>query len=92
MSVRRKHMSGAARQPKSYTIEPEVNDYISETKGNLSASQRVNELLTKAIELEQRAALALEAQMFFAMVPPSERGEEKAFRKASIRAITRGES
>ena len=79
------------RMAKSFTIDPEVNRFVEATKGERSASERVNELLRRAIVEEQNEKLELEAAAFFAGVPPSEREEAKAFRKASIRAITRDE-
>ncbi len=35
------------RIPKSFTIEPEISKYVDETKGERSASDRVNDLLRR---------------------------------------------
>src|SRR5882762_1259125 len=43
----------AMRIAKSLTIEPEISSYVDETKGDRSASERVNELLRRAMVQEQ---------------------------------------
>jgi hypothetical protein len=79
------------RLAKSFTIDPEVSNFVDTTRGQKSASERVNELLRRAILEEQHERLEIEAAAFFANVPKAEREEARAFRKASIRAITRDE-
>jgi len=37
------------RIPKSFTLDPEVSNYVDETKGEQSASDRVNDLLRRAM-------------------------------------------
>ena len=37
------------RVAKSYTIDPDVSEYVDETKGQRSASERVNKLLRLAM-------------------------------------------
>ena len=74
---------------KTYSIEPDIGEYVSSTKGEASASERVNELLRRAILDEKYERLEMEAAAFFAGVSKAEREEAGAFRKASVRAITR---
>ena len=53
------------RISKSFTIEPEVSEYVMKTKGEQSASERVNALLRRAMLQEQEEALEAEAAAFF---------------------------
>lgn len=54
-----------------------------------SRSERVNELLRRAILEEQYEALAREAAEFFSAPGKSERTEGKAFAAASLRSMAR---
>ena len=76
------------RTSKSFTIDPEIDEYVSSTKGNGSASERVNELLKRAILLEQNEKLESEAAAFYAG-SPEPRAEAKAFQKAALRTLNR---
>ena len=76
------------RIPKSFTIEPVISNYVDETKGERSASDRVNELLRLAMIQEQYERLGAEAAEFFAGAN-SERAEAKEFQKASLRTLGR---
>lgn len=76
------------RMAKSFTIDAEVNDYVVSTKGKRSASERVNELLRRAILEEQYQRLEAEAATFFADSRTGRQGA-RAFQKASIRTLTR---
>lgn len=76
------------RLAKSFTIEPDINTYVDETKGERSASERVNELLRRAMLLEQHERLAAEAAEFFADAD-LERTETRALQKASLRTFGR---
>jgi hypothetical protein len=76
------------RLPKSFTIEPDLNNYVDQTKGEGSASDRVNELLRRAMLQEQYDKLEAEAAEFFADAKP-DRTETKAFQKASLRSFGR---
>jgi len=80
--------SSNSKLPKSYTIEPEVNNYVEATKGGLSASKRVNELLKRAITQEQYEQLEREAAQFFA-AETGDRAETKALQRAFRRALER---
>jgi hypothetical protein len=82
-------MSSATRMAKSFTIEPEINDYVSSTKGEHSASERVNELLHRAIQLEKYERLEREAETFFSAVGEKERAGTRAFQKAALRTFER---
>jgi hypothetical protein len=84
-----KHMSSSSRITKSFTLEPEVTDYVARTKGAQSASERVNQLLKRAMLQERYDRLEAEAEAFFASVKDTERKETRAFQVASIRSITR---
>jgi hypothetical protein len=76
------------RISKSFTIEPDISNYVDETKGQQSASDRVNELLRLAIVQEQYQRLEAEAAEFFSDVQ-TDRSETKDFQKASLRTLGR---
>jgi Arc/MetJ family transcription regulator len=77
------------RQAKSFTISDEILIEIANTKGTGSTSERVNELLRRALELERRERLELEAAEFFRNDKDSVR-ERVAYQKASKEALSRG--
>jgi hypothetical protein len=74
---------------KSFTIDPEINEYVSSTKGSNSASERVNELLRRAIRVEKYERLEAEAQAFFGTTAENERAETWAFQSAALRTFDR---
>ena len=74
------------RISKSFTIDPDVSSYIDETKGEQSASDRVNELLRRAIVHEQYERLEAEAAEVFSCAN-SDRTEAREFQKASLRTL-----
>ena len=76
------------RLAKSFTIDAELSDYVVQTKGRRSASDRVNELLRRAVLQEQNDRLEAEAAKFFAHAK-NDRAETKAFQKASLRTFSR---
>jgi hypothetical protein len=76
------------RISKSFTIDPEISNYVDETKGQQSASDRVNELLRLAMVQEQYQRLEAEAAEFFADAQ-TDRSETKDFQKASLRTLGR---
>lgn len=88
-----KYMRISNRLAKSFTLEREINEYVTRTKGEHSASERVNQLLKRAMQQELYANLEAEAEEFFVSVKDKdkdkERRENHAFQVASIRAITR---
>ncbi len=76
------------RLAKSFTIEPDINEYVDETKGDRSASERVNELLRRAMIQEQYDTLEAEAAEFFSD-SKADRAVTRAFQKASLRTFGR---
>ena len=76
------------RLAKSFTIEADINEYVDETKGDRSASDRINELLRRAVIQEQYARLEAEAAEFFGD-KKANRAEARAFQKASLRTFGR---
>jgi hypothetical protein len=76
------------RIAKSFTIEPDLSTYVDKTKGQRSASERVNELLRRAMLQEQSERLAAEAAQFFAE-PQTGRAETNHFQRASLRTFSR---
>jgi hypothetical protein len=77
------------RIPKTFTVEESVLAVVERTKGDRSASERVNELLKLALELEQHDQLECEAARFYSSTSQKDRREECAFAKASLRSLTR---
>jgi Flp pilus assembly protein TadD len=71
---------------KSFTIEPEINEYVDETKGDRSASDRANELLRRAMLQEQYDRREAEAEAFFSDAK-GDRDEARSFPKASLQSI-----
>lgn len=82
-------MRQARRQTKSFTIEAGVFAYVQRTRGRSSASERVNQMLKRAIHAERAAQLEREAAEFFADQSPVERRERKAFQRAARRVCAR---
>jgi hypothetical protein len=76
------------RISKSFTIEPDISSYVDETKGDRSASDRVNQLLRLAMIQEQYHRLEAEAADFFAEAQEG-RTESKALQKAALRTLGR---
>lgn len=77
------------RQAKSFTISEEILTEIASTKGAESTSERVNELLRRALELERRERLEVEAAEFFANERADSVRERGAYQKASREALSR---
>lgn len=79
------------RLAKSFTIEPDLNEYVEETKGDTSASERINRLLRRAMIQEQYDKLEAEAAEFFAdtATTGTDRAETKSFQSASLRTFGR---
>jgi predicted CopG family antitoxin len=77
------------RQARTFTISHDILEEISSTKGARSTSERVNELLKRALDLERREALEQQAAEFFAGEDAKAGEERAAFRKASKRALSR---
>lgn len=77
------------RVPKTFTVEESVLAVVERTKGDRSASERVNELLKLALELERRDELEREAALFYSSTSEEDRQEERVFQKASLRSFAR---
>ena len=78
------------KQARSFTISKDILEAIADTKGSVSASERVNELLRRALELEQRERLEQEAAEFFTKKKDEHSARERAaFRKASKQSLSR---
>ncbi len=79
------------RKTTSFTIEETVLAALKNTSGKRSVSERVNELLKRALEQERQERLEREAAAFFAKQTAEEREETRAFQKASLQTLTREE-
>ncbi len=77
-----------SRKTQSYSLDPEIVSQIQRSKGEASASERVNQLLAYALEMERKASLSQEAAEFFAGAP-DDRLERRAFQKAGIKSWAR---
>lgn len=74
---------------KSFTIDPEIDEYVAATKGERSASERVNELLRRAMTLERDEKLEAEAAAFFAVAQGRHRKGTLDFQRAALRTFER---
>ena len=81
-------MRSATKKTRSYSLDPDVLSEVNRTKGDASASERVNQLLKFALEAERRASLSQEAAQFFSTAP-DDREERRALQKATIRSWAR---
>ncbi|MGA8689879.1 MAG: hypothetical protein WB662_08250 [Methyloceanibacter sp.] len=81
-------MVSPVRKTRSFSLDPEVIAELDRTKGDDSASERVNQLLKLALETERKADLWREAEEFFSNAP-DDRHERRAFQKAGLRTLTR---
>jgi hypothetical protein len=81
-------MANPARKTRSFSLDTNVLAEVDKTKGDDSASERVNQLLKLALETERKADLWREAEEFFNNAP-DDRQERAAFEKASLRTLTR---
>jgi hypothetical protein len=88
VSVGTSYEIDAVRLTKSFTLDAEINEYVDTTKGDRSASERVNELLRRAMLEERYEQLEAEAAAFFAHAA-GDRSEAKAFQKAASRTFDR---
>jgi len=82
-------MSVATRSSRSFTIDQSILDYVQRTRSHRSRSERVNELLRRAIAQEQAEALDKEAGEFYTAPGEKDRSESRAFAAASRRTLTR---
>jgi len=82
-------MKTATKTAKTLTLDTSTVEYVTATKGESSTSERVNELLRRAIVQEQYERLEREAAEFFATAPEQDREEAKAFQSATVRTLAR---
>jgi hypothetical protein len=82
-------MKKTTRTIKSYTIDPEIGEYVASTKGERSASERVNSLLRRAIIQERDEKLEAEAAAFFASARGRRRKGTSDFQEAALRMFDR---
>ncbi len=75
------------RIPKTLTVEESLLAEVERTRGDASTSERVNELLARALDLERQDNLEREAARFYSGM--RDRREERSFQKASLRSIAR---
>ena len=75
------------RIPKTLTLEESLLAEVERSKGARSTSERVNQLLKRALDLEQEDELEREAARFYSSA--NNRREERSFQKASLRSIAR---
>jgi hypothetical protein len=78
----------AARKTRSFSLDPDVLSEVERTKGQVSASERVNRLLKLALEVERKTDLYQEAAEFFRGAA-DDREERQAFRNAGNREAWR---
>jgi Arc/MetJ family transcription regulator len=81
-------IQSAIRKTRSFSLDQEVLAEVERTKGSVSASERVNQLLRYALETERKASLHQEAAQFFSG-EPNDRAERRAFQKAGVKSWSR---
>ena len=81
-------MKLALRKTRSFSLDPDVLSEVERTKGQASASERVNHLLKYALDMERKASLFQEAAQFF-KTAPDDREERRAFQKANLQTWMR---
>jgi hypothetical protein len=86
---RKSRRQTATKANKTFSLDKQILAEIKRTKGPASESERVNNLLKYALDLEKRAALHEEAAAFFSM-SPEDRDERRAYEQATISSWARG--
>jgi len=81
-------MRTASKAIKTFSLDKEVLAEVKRTKGAGSESERVNNLLRFALDLERKASLYKEAAGFFRRTP-DDRRERRAYEAAAIRSWAR---
>lgn len=81
-------MRQAVRKTRSFSLDQDVLSEVERTKGDTSASERVNQLLKYALETERKASLYQEAAQFFGD-GAKDRQERRVFQKAGIKSWSR---
>ena len=81
-------MRATTKANKTFSLDKEIVAEVKRTKGGRSESERVNNLLQFALEMEKKAALYEEARTFFTG-DPDDRHERRAFASASVASWAR---
>lgn len=81
-------MRTTLRKTRTFSLDPDVLTEVERTRGNASASERVNHLLKTALEMERKSALAEEAAEFYNSAP-EDRQERRAFQRAGLKSWSR---
>jgi len=81
-------MRVAIKATKTFSLDRDILASVKRTKGTASESERVNQLLRSALDLERKAASDREAADFFAGAP-KDRKERRAFQKTSTKSLAR---
>jgi len=82
-------MMSNMRKPISFTIDSNLLAEIANGKGRESTSERVNNLLHRALDMERQEDLERQAVEFFRTETRESKQERTAYQKASKRAISR---
>jgi hypothetical protein len=82
-------MATATRATKTVSLEKDLLLEIELTKGGVSTSERVNQLLKVGLAAERSRGLHSEAAEFFQSAAEEDRTERRAFQSASVRSIAR---
>lgn len=86
-------MSRGNRKAKTFTLEPGVLSYVQRTRGRMSASERVNRMLKRAMQAERLSQFEREAAEFYAeQPPPDERKERAAYQRIARRILARDDA
>ena len=81
-------MSIATKTTRTFSLDKIILDEIKRTKGALSESKRVNDLLRLALDREKHVTLEREIAAFFASTP-ADRAEREAFESSTSVSWTR---
>jgi hypothetical protein len=81
-------MPRRSKVAKTLFLERDLLQLVEQSRGAVSSSQRVNELLKAGLEAERRRKLEEEVAEFFAL-PADDRDERRAFQLASVRSLSR---
>ena len=77
------------RKVTSFTISSDILAEILASKGEGSSSERVNQLLKRALDLERREQLEQEAAEFFLNENSDSVKERAAYQKATRKSLSR---
>jgi hypothetical protein len=77
------------RTATSLTLEESVLGDVKRSRGPASVSERVNQLLKRALLEERYARLEQEAAAFFSSPPAAERREGRSWQRAARRTLAR---